>query len=381
MKWSLNLFQRAVPEPLGEIANTKFKKRSIKKTLQDVLREANLDHLREGAKVVRSACDDVQKIANDFLGLVDTSALVIDLARADGKPWLLYGAHSIEDGREVRCSGGVSVRFIGGCFRKIVLNGTRSKIGVDQCLVGEVALAGVGNESVASLSVVDTWIGRLVLGAGSSRDFIFIRGGVGAIDCAAPGTENPFCGSVTFSEVYLPRTRRSKLIEGAQSYRNMRYHLAGLQNGPAASLFHSAELAVERDDERGLNWIFNFLYEEFSDYGASPVLPLIWIVLLWVLTTTILFAAGVDVGGDAKNAVGWQSFLYGTDWRSELSRAVILGFQPISWLGALISSGHTVPLVPNNFCAQIWLVIDGILSTVLLALFIFALRRRFRMAS
>ncbi len=202
-----------------------------------------------------------------------------------------------------------------------------------------------------------------------------------SIECPVPGEKNPFCGSVSFSSVFLPRSTRGFPIAGAQPYRNMRFHLASLQNAPATAIFHSAEQAIEREGETWPNRFLSWLYEEFSDYGASPVRPLIWLGLLWMATATLLFSTGVDVGGSADDAVGWQNLLYQQGWAGDLLRGAIVGFQPISWLGSLLSSGPSVPLVPNSFLAQIWLVIDGVLSTVLLALFIFALRRRFRMAS
>ena len=358
----------------------------IPKVVSDQVKFSDLvtQYRRSHECTERIALEHGQEILNEFMSRSGAGALLIDVnCPPDKGVWNLTGAKNGNSVKNVTIARGGAAHFRDGCFGEVKLQGTNLPVLFSGALIAIIwtTREGVSEHPNSWLKFQECWIREFRMDPGSIIDLAFFGGGIFNLRCPAPADKSPFRGSVSFSGVFLPRTRTNYDIGGAQPYRNMRYHLSQLQNGPAASVFHSAELAVERDDERGLNWLFNFLYEEFSDYGASPVLPLVWIGLLWLLTATVLFASGVNIGGTSGTAVGWQVCLYEAGWKGELLRSVILGFQPISWLGSLLSSGPSVPLVPHSFFAQIWLVIDGILSTVLLALFIFALRRRFRMAS
>lgn len=350
--------------------------------LNNLLDNAGLSEKTRDGFVAPDACEQAQALIDNALKDPRPIKMRINLLRGDGKPWKFHGSATTESAKSIHLSTAHPAHFLEGFFSELRVQNLSPSVEIENASIRDFHVE-VSKDAGAKTDLLFTnsWLSRLTLAPSTIRHFSYRDGGIGDIDCPGSVANNPFTGSVVFSKVFLPRTRRGFQIEGAQPYRNMRYHLAQLQNGPAASIFHSAELAVERDDERGLNWFFNFLYEEFSDYGASPVRPLIWLGLLWIATATLLFATGVEIGGSPKDAVGWQSLLYRTDWKGDLLRAVIVGFQPISWLGSLISPGQPVAMVPSCLLTQIWLVIDGILSTVLLALFIFALRRRFRMAS
>ncbi|MFN3935876.1 hypothetical protein [Parvibaculum sp.] len=360
--------------------------REVSELVEDSVRFSFLiEAYRKSQKCTQEvALKHAQEILDGFMSQPAAVQLIVDVrAPHETGLWAFRGSESRESAKWITLERGVAGDFCGGLFLQVVLKGVAAPVSFFNARIG--VLNADTSDSIhlpnRSLNFTDCWIGELRIVSGCIEDLAFIRGGIFKFVCPGPAEKNPFSGSILFSNVFLPRTRKEYLIGGAQPYRNMRYHLSQLQNGPAASVFHSAELAVERDDERGLNWLFNFLYDEFSDYGASPVRPLAWIGLLWTLTTIILYWSGVDIAGEGKDAVGWQSCLHETGLWGDLLRAAILGFQPISWLGSLISSGPSVALVPHSLLAQVWLVIDGILSTVLLALFIFALRRRFRMAS
>lgn len=230
-----------------------------------------------------------------------------------------------------------------------------------------------------NLTLSNCWVRNLALTRLSIGTLDVIGGRIANFDCPMPGQGNPFDGSVTIVGTFVPRTKHGYQVAGAQPYRNMRFHLAAIQNAPASSFFHSAEQAMERDDERGVNWWLNYLYEKLSDYGSSPARPLWFLACLWIATTALLYCDGVAVSSIGDGAIGWQKALTGDDVWHQLFRSATLGIQPISWVGGLTSQGRTVVLAANSVAMQLWLMFSGVFSAILIALFIFAVRRRFRM--
>ncbi len=260
-------------------------------------------------------------------------------------------------------------------FRKIIIsNGSRAIF--KNC---HISMLDVDENSCSNVIFQNSWIYLFLINQKSFSSLKFLGGGILGLECPNPSSVNPFVGSVVFSDVKLAINSQLYPIEGAQPYRNMRFHLNSLQNGPAAAVFHSAEQGIERETETLPNRFFSWLYSIFSDYGASPGLPLAWLAVVWLFTAFLLLITGTVAGGQ-EHAVGWLTVLFEEGCWSKFLRAAILGAQPLSWIGGLVSSGAKgIVIAPVHWWMQAWLVIDGILSGVLLALFIFALRRRFKM--
>lgn len=294
---------------------------------------------------------------------------------------IVEGAKSADNRKNVYVQADGIITFAGGWFGKIVFQ-KGVEVEFRDCCVSHIEASAREPLTRLRIKLANTWLGCLWLRPASILSLDVSGGGILDIDCVPPGEKNPFVGSVSFNRVFLPRKKGVYGMPGAQPYRNLRYHLNALQNAPAASFVHSAEQGMERQDERLLNWLFSYLYELLSDYGASPARPIGWLIALWVcLTLTLFMFDGVEVGTKGMDPVGWQASLIGDDWCNRLLRSVALSVQPLSWLGALSSQGRTVQLVAANIWFQGALIFEGILSAVLLALFAFALRRRFRMAS
>ncbi len=131
-----------------------------------------------------------------------------------------------------------------------------------------IAKLRVGDNSNVDLRLQDCWVGHLLLGKSSIRHLFIERSTVRSLECPSPDEDNPFTGSVSFPKNTFPT--RSKLFEGAHSYSSLRAHLERLQNVPLANLMRTLELRAERNKDRGLNRVWNWLYDVCANYGYRP---------------------------------------------------------------------------------------------------------------
>lgn len=227
------------------------------------------------------------------------------------------------------------------------------------------------------LECVNTNIGRLEMKETPLHSLNMVGGCILGIECPPPGEKSPVSGDVTFTNVFFPRNTNDCFLSGAQAYRSFRHHLMVLQNIQAANLIRSVELAVERETDYGMNKLLSWVYELFSDSGSSTWRPIAWLLGLFVISTLAIFWTGGTAQGlpDAAIYSGWRSVLVEPD--SSAWQAAYLAFQPvINPLGMFSSKAL---LVPKNGWIVALLMVQGLLSPILIALFIFSVRRRFRL--
>ena len=239
-------------------------------------------------------------------------------------------------------------------------------------------IANLHLNSDSRVALVDSKVGNLNI---NQAHQIHMKGGcVLNIQIPAPGNTTPLTGSVLFAETFFPRKRGLYLLPGAQPYRNMRHHLRTIENGHMADLFHSAELAVERQDDTFINRMLSHAYELFSDFGSSALRPLLWWLLLFVLTVAIIFHADGAVQAFVSDDYyqGWRSSLLDSNaWYADLLRSGYLAFR--SMINPLGLFGVRELLAPATGWLVIYLSFAGLLSVVLITLFVLAVRRRFKM--
>lgn len=242
-----------------------------------------------------------------------------------------------------------------------------------------VAHLHVATGHFSELRIENTHVGKLELVPNALHHFEMKDGSLLDIVCPPPGGQNPFTGTVSLVNVFLPRTRDHYLLKGPQPYRNVRYHLRSLENAQMANLFHSAELAVERDDDSWTNRLLSRLYEVVSDFGSSALRPLLWEFMLFLLSMFfVLYSDGAVIvsAETVSGLVGWQTLLSEPTTYGEYSRAAYLAVQPV--VNPLGVFGVKSILVPRYPWLAIWLSIHAILGVVLLALLVSAIRRRFK---
>jgi hypothetical protein len=223
--------------------------------------------------------------------------------------------------------------------------------------------------------LTNCWIGSLVLEA-EVGDFGMFGGAVLGITCSAAHGRNPFVGSVNFTGVHFPRAPSERVFD-AQPYRNMRAHMQRLENAPMVSLFHTLEQAVERRMETNLfNRFVSHAYELLSDYGSSIPRPASWFLGLLLLTSAL--ASGLDWAVANPTHYAWQEGLARTShWRA-VERGLLLTLQ--GTLNPFGIFGSVSAVLPRNGFVVAWMFFHGLFSATLAALFILALRRRFKMS-
>lgn len=196
--------------------------------------------------------------------------------------------------------------------------------------------------------------------------------------CPVPGDNNPFSGSISFNNTFIPRDTKNYLLTGPQPYRNIRHHLKSIENGQLANFFHSAELAVERENDTYFNKVISHAYESFSDFGASALRPIIWWFIIGFVSALLIYYFDGAVNAfdiDGEHYTGWRSILIcNNEYRS-----VYLSFQ--SMLNPLGVLGIKSLVIPAFGWLVTYLLIQGLLSAILIALMIFAIRRRFKISN
>jgi len=262
-------------------------------------------------------------------------------------------------------------------IKTLILKGcANSKIHLENCWIKEVSSN--HNDLAIQLTANKSYIGKLNI---NQRSFLgdvhFKGGGIIGIDISNPEYNNPFTGSVIFENTFFPRNKKY-FIKNPQPYRNMRHHLMSLENGTTASMFHSLELAIERqEDTSTINKSFSWCYEKFSDYGASIARPLTLLISLFVLSW---LSIGYFEG--AKLALPEESYHYG--WKESLTAphahyyraAVLAGHYTLSPFGIL---GAKTLVIPSNGFFLFWVMLQSLLSTTFITLTILAIRRRFKL--
>ena len=240
-----------------------------------------------------------------------------------------------------------------------------------------IARLNVTGKLQVELDIRNTYIGKLVLHMPCIRRCIMIGGGVTQLEIDPPGSENPFTGSVWFENTWFSTDKN--MLQGPQPYRNMRHHMRSMSNMQMADLFHALELRTERRQETWTNKAISYLYDWFSDFGASILRPILWLLLLGFSVSYILLTGDGAIPTRAleSSAVGWQTALLGNDIAAPIYRGFYLSFYSITHPLGLF--GGQPLLVASTHWLSGLLIIEGILSATLIALTIFALRRRFKL--
>lgn len=271
-------------------------------------------------------------------------------------PRLVIGPNKSKDG------GGNNVR-LEDCFIGIleIVDDAKARLTLDRCYVGKLSLY---NKALEDLGIKDSAL--LSISAPISLD----------------PSENPFRGRVSIERTYIPR--RVQEIhdpsgrEGAvHEFRNVRTLLTAKNDALAAGVFHGAELTLERQGDTGPTKLASALYELMSDYGNSTIRPLIALVsILSAMIWTVLYFDVVKPA-DIDALAGWQLTLCGTDLEARALRGLTYSLQTIFNPISLLTPKPL--LVTGNWLWSLLLIPLGLAGTLAVALFVLALRRRFKL--
>ena len=321
---------------------------------------------------------------------VDKFFKTVEDSTREGSPSVIATLDSsVDTSREYKIVGsGTQDRYIQSLTLQSQINLTLSDLSIKTLTLGapDVHLR-VSNCSIRQLDVhsrdsrteirlYQSNVGTLNVVPGALSHYEMHGGSLLNVVCPPPGPNNPFSGTVSFTpRVFFPRERDTYILAGPQPYRNMRYHLRALENVQMANLFHSAELAVERKDDSWTNHVVSYLYELTSDFGSSVLRPFLWLSLLYVSSVYAIFCSDGAEVPEPSGLVGWQHALIDPAW-GEYTRAFYLALQ--SFVNPVGIFGLKYLLVPKYTQLAAWLSVDGFIGLILLALLIFAIRRRFR---
>lgn len=263
------------------------------------------------------------------------------------------------------------VSFGSAIIRNFRINGSGQDAKISDCFIERLSVGGDSN----ILTLTDCFVGTLVIQSACLSGLMVTGGTIRAVECPASDADNPFTGSVTFTNVDWPTRRsQSRLFEGPQQFRNLRAHMRKLENVPETANMRALELASEREADTGTNFIVSWLYGAISDYGRSPAKPFFLAVGLY------LFMAGAVYVGDATQLglkdleiyVGWRSALLNSD----SARAFFLPLQSMINPGGIF--GAKILVVAANGWWQTATVIQGLFCDLFLAMSAFAIRKRFK---
>lgn len=178
-----------------------------------------------------------------------------------------------------------------------------------------------------------------------------------------------------------PVTKKFDYTLIAQTYKRLRANYEQNLNYAEAGDFHIGEMTMRRKGEKNkFNKLILTLYWIFTNYGESFRRPLYWSLILFGLIFPISFMySGIerviptqfpylidhdfDVSTISLNEVG--------EWANDYLKSFVYSLSVFS----LVREKQYRPI--DNW-GHFWMVLESILSPVLIAFFLLALRRRFR---
>lgn len=256
---------------------------------------------------------------------------------------------------------------------------------LSNCRIGNLIL----DTGSIRLVLKDCWVGRLeiqndvVLG-----DCSISGGGVLSFETPKPATKL-FRGYLEIDrQTYVPTGPTSRMPT-PNAYLFLRHQLTEVGNTEAAGFFARAEHYFNYRREPGAARLVSFLYWATSDYGTSVTRPLLWTLGLVATGTAFGFTVGPVLDPDfLKHAndsamadqlhMTWYSAFLDDDWRARLARATAAAwgavFNPFSVFG-----DRGVVLMPS-WWSNLILKLIGAFTTLSIAMFFLAIRRRFRLS-
>ncbi len=304
---------------------------------------------------------------NEWIGLCENSPTIISAAH-DGVVDEILSRSDDLDRFSIHLITNKEVKF-SGKFIDLLRATNCGKVTLENCTVRNLAL----DSNTKDVTLIDCKIGRLDLRE-NSLNALEIKGGcINNITAPTPSQQSPFTGSVEVRGVNL-----SSDFRNSQAYRNLRHHLNALHNHEAASFFHAAELKTEFSKHGLVDKIISVVYRSASNFGGSSGRPLLIFVFIVAVHVGVLFATdGVVLIGDVTEAEGWRYELYGLDDHARFFRSLIFAlsqsFNPLGIFGArLLLAARTMPIAITS-------AILGVSSAITFALFVLAVRRRFRL--
>ena len=112
-------------------------------------------------------------------------------------------------------------------IREVIISNNIKEVTFIKCDLGKLTVS-----SSAVLRLRNCRIGLLEFTGKSVKSLFIEKCIIHSVRCPVPGEENPFLGSVELSDTkFITLEYESKLYQGPQQFRNLRFHLEELENG------------------------------------------------------------------------------------------------------------------------------------------------------
>jgi hypothetical protein len=272
-----------------------------------------------------------------------------------------------------RCNLVVRGKKIG----RLSSNSAEATITVENCQQVHTVYLNPGSGVGTELTLKDSAVGNLELTIHCVTTLKIENTAILNLTCPTPQQDTPFLGSVTFRKPFFSPTTKGYPLEGAQPYRNLRFHLEALENKQAGDWAHAAELAVERETQGWVTKLLNRTYQLASNFGMSPGRPILWIIGLWAFGAVVLYYFDGALLRDDGTLEGWEEIFLAKGKCVRAKCAMAFSFE------SLANPFGVLPMtdffVASNFWIRAWLAVQSVLSTTALTLFFLAVRRKFRM--
>jgi hypothetical protein len=167
-----------------------------------------------------------------------------------------------------------------------------------------------------------------------------------------------------FLRAQFPDRLGTEYVNAIIAYRTLKLAMESVRARDEEAQFYGYEqqsLRARRDTSRSIK-VASWLYEGAADYGQSFVLPLSWLFIsLFVFGLVYALIGGAAMWGD---------------WQGVLRFALQQVFQPFAAFRTLV--GQSTPQ-PVPLCLALVASLHSLLTFAFLALFLLALRRRYRL--
>jgi len=191
-----------------------------------------------------------------------------------------------------------------------------------------------------------------------------------------PGNRLPWSRQMVYDE-----TTSNDFESVAQLYRQLQSNFIQNYRYAEASDFYVGEQEMVRKSKSLLGNFFHVLYKMASLYGERVSLPAFWLALVLITMPTILLWAGIDLNQGTLNNPKYEKVDYQWGFENfdlkiylkDYTQAFFLNF------GLITKTGKYS--LPADSGQQILITFETILVVTLAALFLLALRRKFRRKS
>jgi len=227
----------------------------------------------------------------------------------------------------------------------------------------------------SNLSIVSSMIGKISLKSRSVANFLIESSEIFALSVPFPHETSPLLGDSNFRYVKFSNRPFENSISTVQACRNLRYHLAIMQNHKCAAILHAEVLREERKRDEFQFKLLSYLYQLFSNFGLSIWRPIGGIVALFLATTFMAYFLNGAVVNKSVDSSGWKSMLVSEDSRS--ARALLLSTQTMVNPLSVTSSRNLVD--PENSIVLLFVFVQAFFTPVFLVFFLVAVRKRFKL--